>query len=802
MKRFTSLMLTLLFAVTTFAQTLPATDKSFTITTNGRGGLAANDAATACVGFNHTAVASEEQKNFAFIQYDGNVYLYNVWAKKFMQKDGSLTTALPIDSIQVTNLDGGAYFFKYDDTHVVNLGGSYQLTIDSWGGTWGSVDAGNTFTLTEVDTFDPTEAIAVLDNSCTITYDFQYNGETIGTQTTTVEKGAAYPAIDTTQFPFGFTATIPTGTVDADTEKTIELTAAFSWADSYENITAWYYLDLKDGKYLFYEEGQTNIPLTKTAVDSNNKDAYSWGFIGDPVNGFQIVNLAAGNAMILSSTTDTSDGNTGGSTYPVMTAMPVPEGNNTHWVFTASTYRTDGFYIGQKDNASNRLNNRDSKLAYWTGGADAGSTFLMTERDMTGAAELQELVDGVDAVSENYQGAIGTAVGNLTEESVNAVASALAAAKSILALDDRTTDQITSAHVALQEAIDALATVQPTEGKFYTIASACTGTREGKMIYVNTAGGMNFNTAGTDLGYLFQFEAAGDGKFYMYNVAKDRYLSTANAHGYGQEQSLAEETTGAKKVTIKNLGLENVVGLWPEGGAMIHAQDANSVVVAWNNEENNNGSAWRIVEVEDPTTTSFDLTIGEAGYATLYLGCAVTIPEGVEAYAVSEVDEWAVLSPVTGAIPANEAVILKKAEGQPTDDTTYKFNYAESATAVETNLLGGTTVDTYIAGPAYVLGNVDGVGLYKAVLNADATGAAAGEQTHFKNNAHKAYLLATDGALTAASYSFRFGEGTTGIENVVTENGAKAIFDLTGRRVEAISAPGIYIVNGKKVLVK
>ena len=802
MKRFTSLMLTLLFAVTTFAQTLPATDKSFTITTASRGGLAANDAAAACVGFNHTDVSSEEQKNFAFVQYDGNVYLYNVWAKKFMQKDGTLTTTLPIDNIQVTNLDGGAYFFKYDDTHVVNLGGSSQLTIDGWS----TVDAGNTYTLTEVGTFDPAEAIAVLENSYTITYDFQYNGETIGTQTATVEKGAAYPAIDTTIFPFGFTATTPTGTVDADTEMTIELTATFSWADSYENITAWYYLDLKDGKYLFYEEGQTNIPLTQGAVDSNNRDAYSWGFIGDPVNGFQIVNLAAGNAMILSSTTDTSDGNTGGSTYPVMTAMPVPEGNNTHWVFTASTYRTDGFYIGQKDNASNRLNNRDSKLAYWTGGADAGSTFLMTERDMTGAAELQELVDGVDAVSENYQGAIGTAVGNLTEESVTAVASALAAAKSILALDDRTTDQITSAHVTLQEAIDALATVQPTEGKFYTIASASEqneDSRTGKMIYVNADGGMKFDVAdNTNLGYLFQFEAAGDGKFYMYNVAKDRYLSTAKAHGSGQEQSLAEETTGAKKVTIKNLGLENVVGLWPEGGAMIHAQTANSVVVAWNNEENNNGSAWRIVEVEDPTTTSFDLTIGEAGYATLYLGCAVTIPEGVEAYAVSEVDEWAVLSPVTGAIPANEAVILKKAEGQPTDDTTYKFNYAESATAVETNLLGGTTVDTYIAGPAYVLGNVDGVGLYKAVLNADATGAATGELTHFKNNAHKACLLATDGALTAASYSFRFGEGTTGIENVVTENGAKAIFDLTGRRVEAISAPGIYIVNGKKVLVK
>ena len=42
----------------------------------------------------------------------------------------------------------------------------------------------------------------------------------------------------------------------------------------------------------------------------------------------------------------------------------------------------------------------------------------------------------------------------------------------------------------------------------------------------------------------------------------------------------------------------------------------------------------------------------------------------------------------------------------------------------------------------------------------------------------------------------------TGIEEIIESEGTKAIYDLTGRRINEITVPGIYIVNGKKVLVK
>ena len=49
-----------------------------------------------------------------------------------------------------------------------------------------------------------------------------------------------------------------------------------------------------------------------------------------------------------------------------------------------------------------------------------------------------------------------------------------------------------------------------------------------------------------------------------------------------------------------------------------------------------------------------------------------------------------------------------------------------------------------------------------------------------------------------------FGEEdkVTSIENIAVENGSDVIYDLTGRKVDAITTTGIYIVNGKKVFIK
>lgn len=55
------------------------------------------------------------------------------------------------------------------------------------------------------------------------------------------------------------------------------------------------------------------------------------------------------------------------------------------------------------------------------------------------------------------------------------------------------------------------------------------------------------------------------------------------------------------------------------------------------------------------------------------------------------------------------------------------------------------------------------------------------------------------GLKTVTAYEFT---GATGIEKVEIRNEKSEIYDLTGRRIETITVPGIYIVDGKKVLVK
>lgn len=181
-------------------------------------------------------------------------------------------------------------------------------------------------------------------------------------------------------------------TVPENTEvmKTVVYTPNFPFtvSTSLENAT-WYNLTIAAGKLYVADNGDADR-ITLQTTNTNGVSNYHWCFIGNAYDGFKIYNLHKGADYILSSGTanPASDGNAGGNTYPIMTeesTLADADARYSRWDVTVGKTLdgTVGFYLGQHGVTDARMNNRSNILAYWTGGADNGSTFLVTEASET-----------------------------------------------------------------------------------------------------------------------------------------------------------------------------------------------------------------------------------------------------------------------------------------------------------------------------------------------------------------------------------------------------------------------------------
>lgn len=192
---------------------------------------------------------------------------------------------------------------------------------------------------------------------------------------------------------------------------------------------------------------------------------------------------------------------------------------------------------------------------------------------------------------------------------------------------------------------------------------------------------------------------------------------------------------------------------------------------------------------------SIDVVIGPTGYATLYYNDTnLEIPAGVTAttYTIAEdnvtLNESKVYT-VGNVIPAGEAVVLQGAAN------TYSFDIvATEATPDANNLLIGTDELTTFEEDGYkfyMLSNgIYGIGFY---LQNESGNSIA-------NDEHKAFLRVAEA--TASKAFFSLGGEATAINSVATaKKETKGVFDLQGRRVDN-PVKGLYIMNGKKVVIK
>lgn len=205
----------------------------------------------------------------------------------------------------------------------------------------------------------------------------------------------------------------------------------------------------------------------------------------------------------------------------------------------------------------------------------------------------------------------------------------------------------------------------------------------------------------------------------------------------------------------------------------------------------------KIIVTTDVSVGTITIATPE-GFGTYYNSNSYILPEGLTAfgYTKANTDGTLVKTDVFNGgdvVPANAALVVKGNEGK------YEC-YATDQVAMKTlegNLLKGVTTDTRIEA-------ISGVKRY--ILTRADDGILAFYRTNTGNinvKANRAYLEVPT-AMAVASFSL---EGTaTGINNVVTTAAKQGIYTISGVRLNATTTKelpaGIYIVDGKKVIVK
>lgn len=251
-------------------------------------------------------------------------------------------------------------------------------------------------------------------------------------------------------------------------------------------------------------------------------------------------------------------------------------------------------------------------------------------------------------------------------------------------------------------------------------------------------------------------------------------------------------------------------GLFLLQGAMTTGRDDNHYLMANTNDKKfHNGTTTQIYYTSNNNTCAFAfeeapqenkfttraLTVDDvtANIATYSSPFPVVLPKEVDAYIAVSAGETIVLKKITGALPKNTGVILSAEEAKdyiPTACTTEEVASIDADNKLVAST--GTAIDA--STQAYVLAkntDTDNKAVFK-ILSSNTEDRALAQ--------YKAYLNLT--GIQAAKLSISFNDNVTAISNATLAQGkTTSIYDLSGRKSNKLQK-GIYIVNGKKIIVK
>ena len=435
----------------------------------------------------------------------------------------------------------------------------------------------------------------------------------------------------------------------------------------------WYTL-LTRGTYWAYNAETSKIDLNAATPDLND-DAYLWAIAGNADDGFKIYNKAAGPQVVLTVT----DGNAVDMLQGEGTAMLIaeyPSGGTTAMPggWCISVTGTNQFLNKQdKDKPQDGL----SELWIWdsTGaGGEIGSVVTFTD-----------VMTAYEALRDEYT-AIADYIGAYSQSAIDA--SGIKSAT--------TTEEFRAAFANLE----AAEKVAPEAGTIYrlTTAARTAGTLgiviDGDIVVRGT------NASATNASQLWQLEAAGEG-YKLKNMNGGLYLSTIRQDGTNTFDATLVSADEAAVWTLEELALGVIRPRTGEDNSLMMHCAPNGHIVSWN-DGLGSASAWNII----PAST-IDVTIGEAGYATLNLPVAVQLSEGLTAYtATSETADAITLDEVEGKVlPAGSPVLLSGGQGSHTLTI-----LASNSDAALTSKFAGTLLPTAVPDDvnAYILAKKEG----------------------------------------------------------------------------------------------
>lgn len=718
------------------------------------------DSSNATTGISFTSSTADINNNnylWGFVKNGSGVSIYNKAAGNSLAVDNTTPSKMSSDGTSVEFILGtvveGSYGWGADAFFsIYQTAGTYLNYQGDKLQRWNDADAGSCFMIYAVDA--PTNLTATLTDVNGASYTVNYEGFAGMTEPTLTGcygytltngtwDGSSYAA--TINFPFPVSSNSKTN---------------YTYIGSFNNKNNY------SSKDFLWHSNETNIIVHNGDVPNNTKsesqytenEKYEWAITPSVSSAgaitFTIKNASTGTYIY--SAANSNSHNEGTVTLNA-TATPVTY-INTSTTSTCSPIRA--FFMSSTSrylSVNSVTGGANSLLGAWDGVHDGISVGFYTPIDF---ATLDANLIAACTAFMPYSNILGSGLGQYSGATSSDMSSAYTTATTTSSL---TAAELTSLITTLENPATKLSLNLPKTGGFYKIKGYATN----KYAKAGTAGSQIPNstgetTDGTDIWYYHT-----DNTLVNYSNG----LGTINTHTVASVAQNRETTTfaesscsagGAKKIGVYELQSNY-------SGSKVWYSNTNNV--DRNGANNHVNCEWVVTEV-----TSLPVTISAAGYATLYAPVALTIPDGVTAYTATDMVDYLTLTAIEDdIIPAETGVILKGNEG------TYNFEITTGGTA--SSELQGTVAAIARPVGSYVLARGEnGVGFYINNVNTIP--------------GFRAYLPADNGV---GVKPFRF--GTEDAINAIAADGKAEFFDLSGRQVSK-PARGLYIVNGKKVIVK